>query len=57
MTTDEVAIRFRTSPATVRYWRSIGYGPAGTKVGRRVLYPEVEVEAWFRRLITGPIRD
>jgi hypothetical protein len=29
LTTEEVAERFRTSPATVRYWRHIGSGPAG----------------------------
>ena len=27
LTTEEVADRFRTSPATVRYWRHIGIGP------------------------------
>jgi hypothetical protein len=37
LTTEEVAERFRTSPATVRYWRHIGMGPAGVRVGRRVL--------------------
>lgn len=39
-TTDEVAERYRTTPATVRYWRHTGYGPHGVKVGRRVLYSE-----------------
>ncbi|WP_216870287.1 helix-turn-helix transcriptional regulator [Modestobacter excelsi] len=33
LTTEEVAARFRTSPATVRYWRHIGIGPSGIKVG------------------------
>jgi hypothetical protein len=28
LTTEEVAARFRTSPATVRYWRHIGIGPS-----------------------------
>lgn len=37
LTTDEVAERFRTSPSTVRYWRHLGIGPAGIRVGRRVL--------------------
>lgn len=44
LTTDEVAERFRTSPASVRYWNHIGYGPASIKVGRRRLYPVAEVE-------------
>lgn len=39
-TTDEVAERYRTTAATIRYWRHTGYGPKGVKVGRRVLYPE-----------------
>lgn len=43
LTTDEVAERFRTSAGTCRYWRHIGYGPKGIKVGRRVLYPVAEV--------------
>lgn len=43
LTTDEVADRYRTTPGTVRYWRHVGYGPKGTKVGRKVLYPAEEV--------------
>jgi hypothetical protein len=37
LTTEEVADRFRTSPSTIRYWRHIGIGPAGVRVGRHVL--------------------
>ncbi|MCO7221708.1 AlpA family transcriptional regulator [Klenkia sp. PcliD-1-E] len=47
LTTDDVAARFRTSPATVRYWRHAGVGPAGVKVGRRVLYEEAECDRWW----------
>ena len=46
LTTAEVAHRFRTSESTVRYWRMIGYGPAGRKFGRRVLYRESAIERW-----------
>jgi DNA-binding transcriptional MerR regulator len=46
LTTDEVARLYRTSPGTVRYWRHIGYGPRGVKVGRRVLYAESDIRAW-----------
>ena len=47
LTTEEVAERFRTGPATVRYWRHIGIGPAGVKAGRRVLYDEAECDRWW----------
>ncbi len=43
LVTEEIAQRFRTSPGTVRYWRHIGYGPRGLRVGRRVLYAEADV--------------
>lgn len=47
ITTPELADVCRTSPATVRYWRHIGYGPKGRKIGRRVLYEVTEVQAWL----------
>ena len=47
LTTEEVAQRFRTSPSTVRYWRHLGIGPAGIRVGRRVLYDETECDRWW----------
>lgn len=43
-TTEEVAEHYRTTPGTVRYWRRIGYGPLGFKVGRKVLYSKAELE-------------
>jgi predicted DNA-binding transcriptional regulator AlpA len=53
LTTEEVAARFRTSPATVRYWRHVGIGPAGVRVGRRVLYDELEVDRWWESKVGG----
>lgn len=50
LTTAEVAELYRTSPATVRYWRHTGYGPQGRKVGRRVLYDAHEVQAFWQSL-------
>ena len=41
-TTEELAAYCRTSPSTCRYWRAIGYGPKGVRVGRRVLYEAAE---------------
>jgi hypothetical protein len=52
LTTEDVALKYRTQPATVRYWRHIGYGPRGVRVGRRVLYPESEVERFDAELAT-----
>ncbi|MFI6334160.1 helix-turn-helix domain-containing protein [Streptomyces sp. NPDC050535] len=44
LTTDDVAARYRTVPGTVRYWRHVGYGPKAVKIGRRMLYSEVELQ-------------
>ncbi|MGI5325527.1 helix-turn-helix transcriptional regulator [Actinomadura nitritigenes] len=48
LTTAEVANRYRTEPSTVRYWRHIGDGPKGVKIGRRILYRLSECERWER---------
>ncbi len=56
LTTADLADMLRTSPATVRYWRHTGYGPLGTKVGRRVLYDRQDVEAWLARLGASEVR-
>jgi predicted DNA-binding transcriptional regulator AlpA len=53
LTTEEVAQRFRTSPSTVRYWRHLGTGPTGIRVGRRVLYDEVECDRWWQSKIAA----
>jgi hypothetical protein len=50
LTPPELAERFRTTVAVVRYWRHQGYGPKGIKVGARVLYPVAEVERFEREL-------
>jgi len=47
LTTEELAGRLRTSPGTVRYWRHVGTGPRGIKVGKRVLYDERVVDEWL----------
>lgn len=53
LTTEEVAELCRTSPATVRYWKSIGHGPAAFKLGRRVLYAREDVETWIENVRRG----
>jgi DNA-binding transcriptional MerR regulator len=57
LTTAEVAERFRTSPSTVRYWRHLGIGPAGIRVGRRVLYDEAECDRWWESKAAAAARD
>ena len=49
LNTAEVAELVRTVPATVRYWRHVGKGPRGVKIGRRVLYRESDVREWIER--------
>lgn len=49
LTTEEVAALLRTKPQTVRWWHSVGRGPASFKVGKRRLYPRAEVEAWVAK--------
>lgn len=51
LTTDDVAARYHTAASTVRYWRHIGYGPKGAKVGRRYLYPETAIREFDQELL------
>lgn len=57
LTTAEVAERYRTKDATVRYWRMTDYGPRGVKVGRRVLYPLAEIERFDAELAAQTTKD
>ena len=50
LTLPEVAEHYRTTEKTVRYWRQTGYGPKGTRLGTRVLYPVAEIERFDREL-------
>jgi hypothetical protein len=51
LTTAEVAAHYRTVPGTVRYWRHVGYGPKGAKVGRRFLYPATAIQEFDEELL------
>lgn len=46
---EEVALRLRTTPGTLSNWRMQGRGPKYIKLGRKVLYPLREVEAFEAR--------
>lgn len=47
LTVDEVASWLRRAPHTLQNWGSLGQGPAGKRIGGRVLYRESVVEAWL----------
>lgn len=48
LTPDEVAERYRggLSVGTLRNWRAMRIGPSYVKVGKAVLYPIDELDAW-----------
>lgn len=48
LTPDEVAERYRDqiSVGTLRNWRSMRVGPAFVKIGKAILYPVNELDAW-----------
>lgn len=51
LTPEEVTERYRggISPGTVRNWRTQKIGPSYVKIGKAVLYPLEELEAWDER--------
>lgn len=48
LTVDEVAERYRgeVSTGTLRNWRAMRIGPPFVKIGKAVLYPVDELDAW-----------
>ena len=53
LTSADVAERYRTAESTVRYWRQVGKGPRGIKIGKRVLYREAELLRYEQALEQG----
>lgn len=53
LTAEEVSERYRggVSVGTLRNWRAMRIGPAYVKVGKSVLYPVNELEAWDQKNI------
>lgn len=51
LTPDEVIERYRggVSVGTLRNWRAMKIGPSFVKIGKAVLYPLGELEAWDER--------
>ena len=56
LTITETAEVLRTPVATLRYWRHLGTGPCGFRLGRRVLYRRDDLRAWIdvRREAAAP---
>jgi hypothetical protein len=52
-TLPEAAALLRTPPATLRYWRHLGTGPRSFKIGRRVMYDEVDLYLWITEQRSG----
>jgi len=48
LTAEEVSERYRgeISVGTLRNWRAMRVGPAFVKIGKAVLYPVDELDAW-----------
>ena len=51
LTCEEVSARYRgeISVGTLRNWRAMRIGPAYVKIGKAVLYPLDELEAWDKK--------
>jgi excisionase family DNA binding protein len=46
LTVEEAAAVLRTPVATLRYWRHLGGGPDGFRLGRHVVYRREDVNRW-----------
>jgi len=54
----QLAETLGTSVNTVRYWRTIGYGPRSARIGRRVVYRRMDVDAWIdAQFASAPSED
>ena len=51
LTAEEVSERYRgqVTVGTLRNWRAMGIGPAFIKIGKAVLYPLEQLDAWDRK--------
>ena len=54
LTMQEVAAVVRVPVATLRYWRHLGTGPRGFRIGRSVRYWRTEVHTWLQQQSERP---
>jgi len=47
LTLSEAADYLRTPIATLRYWRHLGTGPRGFRMGRRVMFRREDLDHWL----------
>lgn len=47
MTVDQLSAYIKIEPGTIYNWKQLGLGPRRTKVGKRVLFAKVDVDAWI----------
>jgi excisionase family DNA binding protein len=47
LTLPEAAAYLRTPVATLRYWRHLGTGPRGFRLGRRVMFRREDLDRWL----------
>ncbi len=57
ITEEEQAKRIGKTVRTLRSWRKQGIGPAWTKAGNTVLYPDDGVIAWLKAKTQQPVRN
>lgn len=55
--TEQLAEELGLRPQTLREWRQVGDGPAFVKVGARVRYRRVDVDAWITARIRRSTSD
>lgn len=53
LTTQELADRWRMSAGTLSNWRASGRGPRFFRIGSKVLYRLIDIEAWERKAQEG----
>jgi hypothetical protein len=56
MTTEPAADFLGVAPATLRYWRHAGIGPASYRLGSKVFYDLVDLDAWAAEQRAGSVR-
>lgn len=54
LTTKEAAALLRQPEGTLRYWRSIGYGPAYAKLGKSVVYQAEDIASFVQQHLVVP---